>query len=236
MDGFQVVRQLKADPAVARVPVIAVTAYAMVGDRERVLSSGFDGYISKPIDPQAFISQLQAFINREHANHRTDGGPRITPESSVLHPSAGESLYDDSVGSSIVSDRSAREPRATILVVDDSPLNLQLMQNTLTPANYRVVTTDNTREALALARNIQPDLILSDWHIGRERGDDLIRKIRDDSQLAGTPFVFISSTCFQEQDSKLGLALGALKFISRPIEPARLLKEIENCLAIRQKE
>src|ERR1041385_1917632 len=47
MDGFEVVRALKADRATRAIPVIAVTALAMVGDRERVIGAGFDGYIGK---------------------------------------------------------------------------------------------------------------------------------------------------------------------------------------------
>jgi CheY-like chemotaxis protein len=62
MDGHQVVQTLKADPALRSLPVIAVTALAMVGDRERLLASGFDGYIAKPIDPQRFVDEIAAFL------------------------------------------------------------------------------------------------------------------------------------------------------------------------------
>jgi len=62
IDGIEVAKRLKAQPALSRVPLIAVTAYAMVGDRERVLAAGFDGYISKPIDPRTFGPQIAAFL------------------------------------------------------------------------------------------------------------------------------------------------------------------------------
>jgi CheY-like chemotaxis protein len=62
MDGHQVVQTLKADPALRSLPVIAVTALAMVGDRERLLASGFDGYIAKPSDPQRFVDEIAAFL------------------------------------------------------------------------------------------------------------------------------------------------------------------------------
>jgi two-component system cell cycle response regulator len=58
IDGCEVARRLKGDPSVGSIPLIAVTAMAMVGDRERVLSSGFDGYVSKPIDPATFVQQV----------------------------------------------------------------------------------------------------------------------------------------------------------------------------------
>ena len=53
---------MKGDQRLKRTPLIAVTALAMPGDRERVNKAGFDGYITKPIEPQTFVSQLQAFL------------------------------------------------------------------------------------------------------------------------------------------------------------------------------
>ena len=63
MDGFEIVRQLKAAPALEKVPIVAVTALAMVGERERLLAAGFDAYIGKPIDPETFAADLEALIS-----------------------------------------------------------------------------------------------------------------------------------------------------------------------------
>lgn len=62
MDGYAVARALRADPRLATVPVIAVTSYAMAGDRERCLEAGCSGYLEKPIDPQNFADQVQSFF------------------------------------------------------------------------------------------------------------------------------------------------------------------------------
>jgi CheY-like chemotaxis protein len=62
LDGFGVARALKADERLRHIPLVAITALAMVGDRERVLAGGFNGYISKPIEPQAFVAQVEAFL------------------------------------------------------------------------------------------------------------------------------------------------------------------------------
>ena len=69
MDGFAVLAALKAEPSLARVPVLAVTALAMAGDREKVLAAGFDGYISKPIEPESFVAELEAFLPAAPAAH-----------------------------------------------------------------------------------------------------------------------------------------------------------------------
>jgi two-component system cell cycle response regulator len=68
MSGYEVVAALKLDPRLARVPVLAVTALAMAGDRERVLNAGFDGYISKPIEPDSFVAELEAFLPAAQAS------------------------------------------------------------------------------------------------------------------------------------------------------------------------
>ena len=64
MDGYQATETIKQEPAL-ECPVVAVTAFAMVGDQSRILSSGFDGYISKPIVPETFVGQVEAFLPTE---------------------------------------------------------------------------------------------------------------------------------------------------------------------------
>lgn len=61
-DGFELTRRLRADPATRGLVIVAFTAYAMKGDEARMLASGCDGYISKPIDVAAFASQVRAHL------------------------------------------------------------------------------------------------------------------------------------------------------------------------------
>jgi len=62
VDGYQLARSIRNDPRLARIPLVAVTALAMAGDRERIVAAGFDGYIAKPIEPQSFVSQVEAYV------------------------------------------------------------------------------------------------------------------------------------------------------------------------------
>jgi CheY-like chemotaxis protein len=62
LNGYDAARQVKEIPALRGVPIIAVTAYAMVGDRDKILARGFDGYIAKPITPERFVSEVETFI------------------------------------------------------------------------------------------------------------------------------------------------------------------------------
>jgi two-component system, cell cycle response regulator DivK len=62
MDGYTVARKLKQNPALKDVPVVAVTSYAMVGDRERTLQAGCSGYIEKPINPDTFKNEIDKYL------------------------------------------------------------------------------------------------------------------------------------------------------------------------------
>jgi len=62
MDGYAVARELRRNQALKDVPIVAVTSYAMVGDRERTLEAGCNGYLEKPIKPDIFTSQIAGFL------------------------------------------------------------------------------------------------------------------------------------------------------------------------------
>lgn len=62
MDGLEVTRQLKADPATQRIRIVAFTAFAMRGDEAKMRAAGCDGYLSKPIDVAKFGAQVRAFL------------------------------------------------------------------------------------------------------------------------------------------------------------------------------
>jgi len=62
--GVALLREIRDDPSLAQLPIVAVTALAMRGDRERLVAAGFDGYISKPIDTRAFGPTVEAFLRR----------------------------------------------------------------------------------------------------------------------------------------------------------------------------
>lgn len=62
MDGYEVARRLRENPEIKSVPVIAVTSYAMLGDREKALEAGCTGYIEKPINPVTFTDEIKSYI------------------------------------------------------------------------------------------------------------------------------------------------------------------------------
>jgi CheY-like chemotaxis protein len=211
VDGYGVAKALKSDPAFANVPVVAVTALAMVGDREKILAAGFDGYITKPIDPQLVVTEIDAFLP------------------AALRGSAPRHGYTHSDAAT----EAACAKHTLILVVDDAATNRELIYQTLTPSGYDVRLADNVSAAMALLRDITPDLILSDLHMPGEDGFNFIRRVKQDPRLAVLPFVFISSSIWGEKDRDAALALGITRFLLRPIEPHVLIDEIARCLPAR---
>jgi two-component system, cell cycle response regulator len=211
MDGYAIVRQLKDRPETCAIPVIAVTALAMVGDRDRIIAHGFDGSISKPIIPQTFVAQVENFLDPAQYV------PLTLP--SAL-PAVGEAATP------------AARAHATILVVDDSPLNRELMRSILEPFGYTVIAVAGVTEAIELARVRQPDLIVSDLHMPDQSGFDLIRALKADPQLRDSKIIIHSATIMSEKDGHEALKLGALRFMVRPLEPLAMLVAIEECLEV----
>src|SRR5437899_437469 len=62
LNGYEAAAEIRAIPALRRIPLLTVTAFAMVGDCDRILARGFDGYIAKPISPDTFVTEVEAFI------------------------------------------------------------------------------------------------------------------------------------------------------------------------------
>lgn len=62
MNGYEVAIELRKNPDIASIPIIAVTSYAMLGDREKAIAAGATGYIEKPINPDIFIDQILRFV------------------------------------------------------------------------------------------------------------------------------------------------------------------------------
>ena len=212
MDGYEVADRLRRNDACSRIPLVAVTALAMVGDREKILASGFNGYIAKPIDPEAFPGQVQAFLaaSQPRGAH-PPAAPTAVPLSAKLCQSPGKKI-------------------AVVLFVDNTQTNIDLVRCTLEPSGYEVAAALSAQEGFDLARRKKPDLILSDVHMPRQDGYEFMRMVQADPELSKIPFVFLSSSVWSTREKQHALTQGAKKFISRPIEPDKLLSELEECL------
>lgn len=211
LDGYEVAKRLKAHPVLRRLPLVAVTALAMVGDRDKVLAAGFDGYIAKPIDPQNFVSEVDAFLA---VNLR-----------SVVEPKAAAATP---------APAAARACGAHVLVVDDSPTNRELAKASLEPSGYRVTLAVGVDQALSVLAGEPVDLIVSDLHMPDADGLALLSAVRGNPRLARTPFLMVSASLWGERDRQRALAQGATAFLQRPVDPEQWLAEVAACLATKE--
>jgi two-component system cell cycle response regulator len=214
MDGYEFARIVKADPQLRDIPLMALTAYAMVGDRERARSAGFDRYFSKPIEPAAFMTALESVLPDR-------GAP---PVSDVSMPGPAQAMP---------SGLSALRPRTRLLLVDDGQFNLDFKRTLFEPAGYLVEEATDAATALNMLRAQPFDLVLSDVVMRGGSGFELLRQVRADSGLRDIPFILLTSSCTDEPSRAKGLALGADRYLIRPIEPEALLGAIRDCLGAR---
>ncbi|MEO8189744.1 MAG: response regulator [Acidobacteriota bacterium] len=204
ISGWEATRAIKSNPETARIPVIAVTAHAMQGDRERALAAGCDGFVAKPIDEETFASLIHSFL-------QSTGGPPSEPASSKLDPAS----QDDTSG--------------RVLVVDDQPDVAQILAADLKAEGLRVVSAASASEALDLFRKDPAfDLAVVDVMLGPDTGYELT------SQLIATsaeylPVLLVTAGTI---DRERGYAAGADDFIGKPIESTELRARVRSLIRI----
>jgi two-component system cell cycle response regulator len=212
IDGYEVARLLRADAHLHDVPLVAVTAYAMVGDGDKALAAGFDLHIPKPIEPEGFMAALSRLLPGSAA------GPAV----SRAEP-AGEALP-------VRADLRAPRQGVTLLLVDDQPANLEFKVSLLEPAGYAVMAAASGAEALEVLRAQRVDLVISDVVMAHGNGFELLAAMRADAGLRTIPFLFLTATARDPGSRTHGLSLGARGYLLRPIEPQQLLTSIRGAL------
>ncbi len=184
MDGCAVVAALKAEPELAAIPVLAVTALTMQSDRDRLLEAGFDGYVGKPIEPDSFAAELEAFL-----------------------PPAQPPL---------------------LLLVDDDPFMLGVLDDFLGEEGYRVLTARSGQEALDLLERHPVRLILSDQCMPGMRGTELMALSA--ARHPGAARMILSG---QAEQGEIARALddGLIdQFLTKPWNGAELRERIDAAL------
>lgn len=117
----------------------------------------------------------------------------------------------------------------TILVADDEPALLRLMEFVLAKQGHTLITATNGEEALAEARRQRPDLIVLDIMMPRMDGYQVAEAIRADDDLKGTPIIMLSAKA-QDEDIARGLEAGVDQYVTKPFSPDELTALVTNYL------
>src|SRR4051812_28403324 len=120
-------------------------------------------------------------------------------------------------------------PPSTILVVDDNPVNLQVLVRTLDGHGHRILAATSGRAALDIARRTRPDLVLLDVMMPDMGGFEVCRILKTDPVTKNTAVIFLSA--LGDVDDKVsGLTLGAVDYITKPIQPEEVQVRVSNHL------
>ena len=120
-----------------------------------------------------------------------------------------------------------------VLIVDDIQDNRVLLRGILESRNYNVEEAENGVRALALAQAEPPDLIVSDILMPEMDGFVLCRVVKGIVRLRHIPLVFYTATYLDKEDEELGLALGAARYIHKPVDPIEILRLLKYLLRCR---
>ncbi|MEZ4648377.1 MAG: response regulator [Candidatus Eisenbacteria bacterium] len=189
-----------------RMPILALTAATMSGERERCLEAGYDEHLSKPIDERLLLRLI-----RRHLKRRVEEGP------------AGKLDADGSSGRSTAPDSGARP--LLVLLVEDDPDARNATAEILRLFGCEVLTAGSGAEARSSASQAarRPDLALLDLTLPDTDGYELVQSLRRDG-LTGTKFISLSG---REEDTRRAAAAGLERHLEKPIGLAALKELVE---------
>src|SRR5262245_8977740 len=119
-----------------------------------------------------------------------------------------------------------------ILIVDDEPMNLDILQTRLAVHGYEILTATNGEEALAMACAQQPDLILLDIMMPKIDGIDVCRRLKADASLPFMPIILVTAKA-DSKDVVAGLEAGAEEYLTKPIDQAALVARVKSMLRVK---
>jgi hypothetical protein len=218
MSGLDLLKIIRADADLARVPFLMITAEAERSRIEEVIHAGVSGLLVKPYNAGNLKSRLEKVL----------AGP-IRPLRGARVAAAGPSRQLD--GAQLNSRRTADTALAPsrILLVDDYPVSLKLLEQ-LFKDEYQVLTATDGPAALALCRtDPPPDLLLMDVMMPGMDGFEVVRHLQERPETAQLPVIFITGNTDDATRLK-GMELGAVDFVSKTSDPKALRARVRNFL------
>ena len=118
-----------------------------------------------------------------------------------------------------------------VLLVEDEPAQREILRYNLVSEGYEVTTAANGDDALLLAEELRPDLVLLDWMLPGVSGIEVLRQIRRKRETSGMSVIMISAR-HEEMDRVRGLETGADDYMVKPFSPSKLIQKIESFLSV----
>lgn len=226
MSGLDLLKAIRADQRLARLPFVMITAEA---DRERVsevVACGVSELLVKPYTAERLAARIDRAMN---SRPRPAMSPSSAAAISPSLPAASPVPAPTVMGSEPAAPPSRTAEPPLILIVDDTPANLQLLSG-LFEDEYRVRVATNGEKALTVCHSdAPPDLVLLDIMMPDMDGFEVAQRMRQHPTSEAIPVIFV--TAMEEEDARLkGLQLGAVDFVTKPIDPDILKPRVRNFL------
>src|SRR5262249_26731917 len=120
-----------------------------------------------------------------------------------------------------------------ILVADDNPMNVDILRARLAAQGYDVLTARDGEEALAIARDAHPDLILLDVMMPKQDGLEVCRRLRSDPSFPFTPIILVTAKA-DPKDVVAGLEAGGDEYLTKPVDQTALVARVKSMLRIKE--
>ncbi len=200
--------------------VIALTANAIVGAREKYLEAGFDDYLSKPIEIRELEEKLARYLAAWKYEWKDADALAEVPSKEPA--GAEKNRRKDREENGVVAD--------WVMVVDDDIMNLKLAGRILSKEGLRVTALKSGQGMMDyIAEKGAPDLVLLDVKMPGMDGFETLEELRKTEKGKDVPVIFLTSDERQGAETR-GLSLGAMDFIKKPFEPEVLLLRVRHTI------
>lgn len=211
MDGFEVCKEIKSDPANAHIPVVMVTALTDATDRVRGLEAGADDFLSKPLNDTALMARVRSLVRL-----------KMTVDEWRVRENTASQLGVVDKGGSVMS-----EPveNAKVLVVEDQEYDSNKFVETLKQDNDSVKVVETGADAMSEIMGNDYDLMVISLNLASEDGLRLCSHLRSSDKTRSIPILMVA----EEHDmSRIahGLEIGAHDYIIRPVDNNELLARV----------
>jgi two-component system cell cycle response regulator len=208
MDGFEVCTRLKADPALAHIPVVMVTALTDSQDRVKGLQCGADDFLSKPVNDIALMARVRSLVRLKMAIDEWRARENTATQLGVLqeHTDAEKDGIDPS----------------TILLVEDMDFEINKIKDTIESQDHTLDVVATGMEAIKKTNTTAYDLLIISLNLEHEDGVKLCSHLRSNEKTRNTPILMIGSEDDLEKIAR-GLEIGAHDYIVRPVDRNELI-------------
>ena len=209
VDGLEVTRRLRADPATSGLRIVALTAYAMTGDEDKARAAGCDGYITKPIDTRTLPNVIAGYLARKSAPRQPAPADRISASVTPITEAS----------------------RPLVLIVEDDPHLNRFLVAALSE-EFRTASAGDGKDGLDKALALRPDLILSDVVMPRMTGMELLAELRSRSEFDTTPVIVLSG----QEDGALRVKMlnDAQDYVLKPCSAQEIVARVKNLVTMKR--